>query len=171
MGSGVDPSGASAAMETSRVGDSTLVVRLRGAWRLADVLPAASDLDREIATAPVAEVRLETAGVTAWDSGLVVFLFKVLEGCRERGVRVAHAGLPGTLERMLALVQDAALPPRASTPPGSLVDRVGRAALRGRERARAVAGFVGETTRALWRFVTGRARFRGQDLGLLFEGA
>ena len=60
-----------------------------------------------------------------------------------------------------------ARPPRA----GSLLDRIGRAALRGRERARAVAGFVGETTRALWSFVTGRARFRGQDLGLLFEGA
>ena len=171
MGSGADLPEATAAMETSREGDSTLVVRLRGAWRLADVLPAASDLDREIAVAPVAELRLDAAGVTAWDSGLVVFLFKVLEGCRARGVRVEHAGLPGTLERMLALVQDAALPPRASTPPGSLLDRVGRAALRGRERGRAVAGFVGETTRALWRFVTGRARFRGQDLGLLFEGA
>jgi phospholipid/cholesterol/gamma-HCH transport system permease protein len=44
-------------------------------------------------------------------------------------------------------------------------------ALRGRERARSAVLFVGETTLALGRFVTGRARFRGQDLGLLFEGA
>jgi phospholipid/cholesterol/gamma-HCH transport system permease protein len=86
-------------------------------------------------------------------------------------VTVNHAGLPGTLERMLALVQEAANPPQAPAVTGGWLARVGRAALRGRERLRDTAAFVGETTRALWRFVTGRARFRGQDLGLLFEGA
>jgi phospholipid/cholesterol/gamma-HCH transport system permease protein len=162
---------APAAMETSREGESTLVVRLRGAWRLAGELPSASDVDRELARAPASSLRVDASGVAGWDSGLVVFLYGVLEACRARGVTVNHAGLPGTLERMLALVQEAANPPQAPAVTGGWLARVGRAALRGRERLRDTAAFVGETTRALWRFVTGRARFRGQDLGLLFEGA
>ena len=162
---------APAAMETSREGDSTLVVRLRGAWRLAGDLPAASDVDRELARAPPSTVRLDGSGVAGWDSGLVVFLYGVIEACRARGVAVAHAGLPGTLERMLALVQESALPPSAPAVRGGWLERLGRHALSWRSRIRATALFVGETTLALGRFVVGRARFRGQDLGLLFEGA
>jgi phospholipid/cholesterol/gamma-HCH transport system permease protein len=72
---------------------------------------------------------------------------------------------------MMALVQEPSLPPAAPPPRGGLLDRLGRVAIRMRDRARDTATFVGETTVAFGRFVTGRARFRGQDLGLLFEGA
>jgi phospholipid/cholesterol/gamma-HCH transport system permease protein len=101
----------------------------------------------------------------------VVFLYGVIEACRARGVAVAHAGLPGTLERMLALVQESALPPSVPARRGGWLERLGRGALAWRSRLRATALFVGETTLALGRFVVGRARFRGVDLGLLFEGA
>ena len=158
-------------METSREGAATLVVRLRGAWRLAGVLPAAADVDRELARAPASSLRVDASGVAGWDSGLVVFLYGVLEACRARGVPVIHAGLPGTLERMLALVQESALPPSVPVARGGWLEQLGRRALAWRERVRAMALFVGETTLALGRFVVGRARFRGVDLGLLFEGA
>jgi phospholipid/cholesterol/gamma-HCH transport system permease protein len=160
-----------AAMETSLEDGATLVVRLRGAWRLAGVLPGASDVDRELAATPPSSLRVDASGIAGWDSGLVVFLYGVLEACRARGVPVTHAGLPGTLERMLALVQESALPPTVPAAGGGWLERLGRRALAWRERARAMALFVGETTLALGRFVVGRARFRGVDLGLLFEGA
>jgi phospholipid/cholesterol/gamma-HCH transport system permease protein len=162
---------APAAMETSLEDGATLVVRLRGAWRLAGVLPAVSDVTRELARAPASSLRVDATGVAGWDSGLVVFLYGVLETCRARGVAVTHAGLPGALERMLALVQESALPPSVPTNRGGWLERLGRRALGWRERVRAAALFVGETTLALGRFVVGRARFRGVDLGLLFEGA
>jgi len=158
-------------METSREGTATLVVRLSGAWRLAGALPAASEVDGALAREPASALRIDAAGVAGWDSGLVVFLYGVIEACRARGVPVAHEGLPGTLARMLALVQESALPPAVPAAPRGWLERLGRRALAWRERARALALFVGETTVALGRFVTGRARFRGQDLGLLFEGA
>jgi phospholipid/cholesterol/gamma-HCH transport system permease protein len=162
---------APAAMETSRDGESTLVVRLSGTWRLAGALPAASDVEGELARVPASTLRIDASGVAGWDSGLVVFLSGVIEACRARGVPVAHDGLPGTLARMLALVQEPALAPSVPAAPRGWLERLGRRALGWRERARAVALFVGETTVALGRFVVGRARFRGQDLGLLFEGA
>ncbi|MBS1108063.1 MAG: hypothetical protein H6Q88_55, partial [Anaeromyxobacteraceae bacterium] len=158
-------------METSRSGDSTLVIRLRGAWRLAGELPASADVGRELARAPASSVRVDATGVSGWDSGLVVFLYGVIEACRTRSVPVTHAGLPATLERMLALVQESALPPTVPAAGGGWLERLGRRALAWRERVRAMALFVGETTLALGRFVVGRARFRGVDLGLLFEGA
>jgi phospholipid/cholesterol/gamma-HCH transport system permease protein len=162
---------APAAMELSRDGEATLVLRLQGTWLLAGPLPEAAEVDRELDRRPAASVRVDAGGVEHWDSGLVVFLYKVLERCRRRGVPVAHGGLPASLDRMMALVQEPSLPPAAPPPPGGILDRLGRFALHLRDRARDTATFVGETTVALGRFVTGRARFRGQDLGLLFEGA
>ncbi len=158
-------------METSREGDSTLVLRLSGTWRLSGTLPAVSEVDGELARLPASTLRVEASGVAGWDSGLVVFLYGVLEACRARAIPVTHADLPGTLTRMLALVQEPALPPSVPGAPRGWLERLGRRALVWRERSRAVALFVGETTVALGRFVVGRARFRGQDLGLLFEGA
>jgi phospholipid/cholesterol/gamma-HCH transport system permease protein len=160
-----------AAIEMSRAGGAVLVVRLRGAWRLADDLPPVADVERELDREGAATVRLEASAVADWDSGLVVFVFGLLTSCRARGIAVEHPELPGTLERMLALVQDSALPPAPPLPPGGLLDRLGVAALARREKLRAASLFVGETTLGLLRFLLGRARFRGQDLGLLLEGA
>ncbi|MEI7703460.1 MAG: ABC transporter permease [Deltaproteobacteria bacterium] len=167
-----DQTEALAAMEASREGDSTLLLRLRGTWRLAGTLPSAADVTRELERAGATALRVDASGIAGWDSGLVVFLFGVLETCRARGLPVDHEGLPPPLVRMLALVQEAALPPPSSqAPKPRWLERLGRRALGWRERVRDVASFVGETTVALGRFVTGRARFRGQDLGLLLEGA
>jgi phospholipid/cholesterol/gamma-HCH transport system permease protein len=160
-----------AAIEMSRADGSTLVVRLDGAWRLAGDLPAVADVERELAREGATAVRVDASAVADWDSGLVVFLFGVLEACRRRGIAVEHPGLPGTLERMLALVQVSALPPTTAPVRAGWLERLGRRALSWRERARAGALFMGETTIAFLRMLVGRARFRGQDLGLLLEGA
>jgi phospholipid/cholesterol/gamma-HCH transport system permease protein len=160
-----------AAIELTRVDGSVLGVRLLGAWRLAEDLPPVADVERELSRQPAATVRVDASGVGEWDSGLVVFLFGLLESCRARGVAVEHPALPGTLERMLALVQASALPEKPQAPHRGWLERLGRRALGWREKGRAASLFLGETTIGLARFLIGRARFRGQDLGLLLEGA
>src|SRR5512137_422734 len=152
-----------AVIELSRAGGSVLVVRLGGAWHLADALPPVSDVERELDRESAATVRLEASSVTDWDSGLVLFVFGLLTSCRARGVAVEHQALPGSLERMLALVQDSALPPAPPLPRGGWLERVGKRALAWREKARDASLFVGETTLALSRMLLGRARYRGQD--------
>ena len=159
-----------AALHVSRTGGSVLLT-LGGTWRLADPLPLAADALAEIAKEPATALRIDAAGVGEWDSGLVVFLYGVLEGCHARGLAVERRELPASLERMLALVQEPALPHAPPAPRPRFLERLGRAALRGRDRSRDVAGFVGETTVALGRFAVRKARFRGQDLGLLLQGA
>jgi len=167
----VAPAPAPAAIDLSRTDGSVLEVRLGGAWHLADDLPPVAVVEAELSRLGSTTVRVDASGVSDWDSGLVVFLFGLLESCRAHGIAVEHQALPGTLERMLALVQAPALPPARPPPRGGLLDRLGRRALVWREKGRAVSLFLGETTIALTRLLTGRARFRGQDLGLLLEGA
>ncbi|HQR29115.1 MAG TPA: ABC transporter permease [Anaeromyxobacteraceae bacterium] len=171
MSRGGAPPDVPAAMELSREGEATLVARLTGSWRLAGALPEAALLERELDQAPAAAARIDAAGVAGWDTGLVVFVWSALESLRARGVPVTRDGFPPALERMLALVQETAHPPQPPAPARGLLVRTGRLALRARERAWDLASFVGETTQALWRFLTRRARFRGQDLGLLLDGA
>jgi phospholipid/cholesterol/gamma-HCH transport system permease protein len=162
---------APAAIQVSRTGGSGLLVRLTGSWRLAGELPPAADVLEEIDREPPAAVRIEAADVADWDSGFVVFLYGILEGCRARGVAVEHESLPAPVARMLALVQEPAMAPAPPARRPALLERLGRRALWARERTRDVASFVGETTLALGRFAVHRARFRGQDLGLLLQGA
>jgi phospholipid/cholesterol/gamma-HCH transport system permease protein len=156
------PAPAPAAIDVSRRDGSVLE---------ADDLPPVAVVEEELSRLGAATVRVDASGVSDWDSGLVVFLFGLLESCRAHGIVVEHQALPGTLERMLALVQAPALPPAPPRPRGGWLERLGRRALAWREKGRAVSLFLGETTIALTRLLTGRARFRGQDLGLLLEGA
>jgi len=165
------PAPVPAAIEMSRVDGSVLSVRLDGAWRLAGDLPPVADVEEALSREGAASVRVDASGVADWDSGLVVFLFGLLESCRRRGVALEYRGLAGSLERMLALVQAPAHPPAPPPPRGPWLERLGKRALRWRDKARASSLFLGETTIALVRFPLGRARFRGQDLGLLLEGA
>jgi len=158
-----------AALELSRAGDGTLVLRLAGTWRLEGELPAASLVERALDAQAAGGVTVDAAGVRAWDTGLVVFLFRVLAACEARGLAVDRGGLPPGVQRLLDLVQEAALPPARPAGRPALLERVGRRSLWARDRARDLAGFVGETTLGLGRFAFGRARFRREDLWLLLQ--
>jgi len=158
-----------AALDMSRAEDGTLVLRLAGSWRLEGAMPGPSEVERELESRPAPRVALDAVSVGNWDTGLVVFLSRVLEACRSRGVPVDRAGLPPGLQRLLDLVQEAALPPARPAGRPGLLERVGRAALRGRDEGRDIVTFVGDTTLALGRFASRRARYRGVDLGLLLQ--
>jgi phospholipid/cholesterol/gamma-HCH transport system permease protein len=158
-----------ATLEASVGPDGALVLRLAGAWRLERALPDASEVEREIEVRHPPRLSVDAARVTGWDTGLVVFVSRVLEACRSRGVEVDRVGLPPGIQRLLDLVQQPALPPSRSGGRRGLLERVGRSALAARDRVRDLSTFVGETTLGLGRLVVGRARFRRVDLGLLLQ--
>jgi phospholipid/cholesterol/gamma-HCH transport system permease protein len=158
-----------ATVEVRRAADASLLVRLGGSWRLADRLPHADEVARELERSRAPSVTIEGAGLGAWDSALVAFVADVLDGCRARGVPVDARGLPAEVGRLLDVTQEApAAAERAASSAGP-VERVGVRALRRHGQARDALAFVGETTLALGRFVGGRARVRAQDLWLLVQ--
>ena len=162
---------APAALEVRREADSALVVKLVGTWRLSVETPTLAAVEGELERGPVPRLSVDAAAVSSWDSALVVFLARLLESCKARGVPVERSGLPAGLQRLLDLVQEPELPPAGPTRPPGLVERVGRRALFLRDRMADVSAFGGWTTLALGRFAARRARYRGVDLGLLLQGA
>jgi phospholipid/cholesterol/gamma-HCH transport system permease protein len=160
-----------AALQIRREADSTLVIQLAGTWRLAAETPSFSVFERELERGPAPRVAIDAAAVSSWDSALLVFLFRLLEACRIRGIPVERSGLPGGLRRLLDLVQEPELTAAASPRPGGSLEHIGRRALFLRRRLGSVSAFLGWTTLALGRFAARRARYRPVDLGLLLQGA
>ncbi len=160
-----------AALEIRREADSTLVVRLAGAWRLAAETPSLSAVEGELERGLAPRVAIDAAAVSSWDSALVVFLSRLFETCKARGIPVERSGLPGAVRRLLDLVQEPEVAAAPAPHPAGPLEHIGRRALSVRRRLGSVSAFLGWTTLAFGRFAVRRARYRRADLGLLVQGA
>ncbi len=158
-----------ATVEMRRAVDASLLVRLGGSWRLADGLPRVGDVERELERSRAPSVTIDAAGLSGWDSGLVVFVGAVLDGCRARGIPVDARGLPAEVGRLLEIAQETPVPVERAAPRPSGIERVGVRALKRHEQLEYAVTFVGDTALALGRFGGRRARFRSQDLWLLVQ--
>jgi phospholipid/cholesterol/gamma-HCH transport system permease protein len=150
-----------------------IVLRLAGSWRLQDHLPSPMAVETELASAASARrLGFDTREVTAWDSGLLVFVLNMLDAAASRGLAVDRSGLPDGVRKLLDLA--AAVPERDTKRAGaspSLLARVGASAMSELAGAREMITFVGEASLALAHAVVGRARFRRVDLLLNIQEA
>jgi len=158
-------------LDLQRPAADTLVARLSGSWCIQDGIPLATDLWREIeAQSSVRHLAFDTAGLTAWDTGLLSLLSRLIEQCRTAGIEVDQSGLPEGAKRLLALA--AAVPERAGAraePRGSWLAVIGTEAMKLGGDATKMLEFVGSATLALVAFGRGRARFQGGDLALIIQ--
>lgn len=133
-------------------------------------LPEPSGAVSELHAARVSHLAFDARQITAWDSGLVTFVLKVLGETAARGVAADRAGLPDGVRRLIAMAEAAPerQTGRTGAPPPWLA-RLGNNAI---ATARAVAvgfGFLGESLLAFGAVVRGRARFRMSDLFLVVQ--
>lgn len=154
-------------MSFARAGDSTLVIRLTGHWHLRRDVPSASVVIGELSkTPPASRVSFDASELTGWDSGLVSFVADVSESCRARGITEDRSGLPAGVRRLLELAQ--AVPEkqgaRAGTQKVPFFQRVGEATIGYGASISDTMAFVGDTTLAVGRLLSGRARYRRIDL-------
>jgi phospholipid/cholesterol/gamma-HCH transport system permease protein len=150
-----------------------IVLRLSGSWRMQDHLPSPAEVETQLASAPSArQLSFDAREVSAWDTGLLVFILKVLDAGTARGLTVDRAGLPEGVRKLLDL---AAAVPERDTKRGvtsqPFLARLGRSAMAAWSGAREMVTFVGEATLALSRAAVGRARFRRVDLMLNIQEA
>ena len=139
---------------------------LAGPWTKAERLPATADLEgRMSAAGPIRRVGFDTAGLSGWDSALIVFIGQVEALAARVGAEFDVSGLPDGAQRVFRLAR--AVPPRAAAGPAGktlgLAGRIGTAVIGLGASLREVFTFVGEAAIALVRFATGRARFRRAD--------
>ena len=150
-----------------------LALRLAGSWRMQDHLPLPADVEAELAGATSARrLSFDARQVSAWDTGLLIFVLSVLDAAKSLGFTVDRSGLPEGVRKLLDLA--AAVPERETkrggAPPAFLA-RVGQGAMSVLAGGREMIAFVGEATIALGHAAIGRARFRRVDLMLNIQEA
>ena len=144
------------------------VLRLTGDWSIAFGPPPDEPVRSHLESlAAGARIRIDTGDLGDWDSVLPSFVLRVHEMAEARGVELDTQSLPEGAVRLVRLAT--AVPPRTrerTDPPAPLLDRIGKATLAWRDGAEDAVIFLGETTIAFWRLLTGRANVRGQDFWL-----
>jgi phospholipid/cholesterol/gamma-HCH transport system permease protein len=158
-------------MDFSRTEGATLLIRLLGNWRLGEGIPAVTEVERALADgAPVRRIAFDAGELSAWDSGLLIFLRRVMEQAHRSQIEIERSGLPEGVRKLLGLA--AAVPPRgthADTEPPAFVARIGQRALDIAEDAGELVGFVGDATLAFVRLLGGKARYRRSDLAAIIQ--
>lgn len=159
-------------LQLSKTPDGTLIVTLGGEWRLEGALPSPGAVGNEIeASAGISRVAFDTGGLSGWDSGLLTFLLEVIDICSKRGIQVNREGLPPGAIRLLNLAT--AVPERKGARRGGgrapFLERAGESAILLWRSTRETLAFIGETSLAFMRLITGKSRFRGSDLMLIIQ--
>jgi phospholipid/cholesterol/gamma-HCH transport system permease protein len=147
-------------------------IALAGAWVLASGGCPAAEISRRLAAFPAAKViAFDLKDLTAWDSVLIDFLAKLETIASSHAIAIDRSGLPGGVERLLALAR--AVPEhRDARRDRGLPDplsRVGAATTVFVSAGADFAGFVGEAWLAIGRLMVGRARLRAGDFLLAIE--
>ncbi|HTR44620.1 MAG TPA: ABC transporter permease [Thermodesulfovibrionales bacterium] len=148
--------------------EDTLLVRLTGEWKLANRLPAADEVMKQVDAGPkIKRITFDTEGLKGWDSGLLIFLIRLQElASQGRAIAVEQDGLVPGVKRLLRLA--AAVPERAGARREaariSFLDRLGDSAIAFGNSILEMLAFIGEASVALLRLIGGKARFRSSDL-------
>jgi phospholipid/cholesterol/gamma-HCH transport system permease protein len=148
-----------------------MVLHLAGSWRLEDRLPGVSEVERGLeAGPPVRRLVFEARSVSAWDSGLLTFVRKLLDEGKRRGFEVDRGDLPEGAQRLLDLATAVAAKEtgRGAKHPAWL-ERVGERAEAAEAGAAAILVFIGQACLAFWALLRRRSRFQSSDLWLIIE--
>jgi len=157
----------------SQAEGGTLVLKLRGDWKLKSGLPAPGSLEKQFdLSAHPSRLTFDTTELTGWDSGLLAFLSGLQELCKTRKLELDASSLPEGARRLLKLA--AAVPEREgarrSESHHDFLTMVGLESLLLWRSLGDMLTFLGEALESFGRLMVGRARFRRRDLvDIIFE--
>ncbi len=157
----------------SRLDDDTLQIRLAGSWRIEDGLPSINQIQKETNSQPqIRRITFDTEEITAWDSGLLTFLTRVVDQSTQSQIQMDREGLPAGVRRLLELAE--AVPEkegaRAVSTRSSFLEQVRIAIIGTGSGLRELLSFLGEVTITFFKLLGMKARYRTSDLMLLIQG-
>jgi phospholipid/cholesterol/gamma-HCH transport system permease protein len=146
------------------------VLQFAGPWQSQHGLAEPTSLLDELRSRAIRHVVFDASQVTAWDSGLVTFVLKLLREAAKLGVDADRAGLPDGVQRLVALAE--AVPERQTgrsdaRPPW--LAQVGARAIATATALTSGLAFLGESLLAFEAFLRRRARFRVSDLFVIIQ--
>jgi phospholipid/cholesterol/gamma-HCH transport system permease protein len=143
-----------------RVAGPELAVDLSGSWRLHDPRLRWTDL---VGAEQPARVRLQSDGLVAWDSSILLFVDEIVRWCGSRSIACDLAALPESMRRLLVQLEagrEAPAPPERSH---SLLTAVGVSSQYLFQQARGIFQFVGECVESGGRVLSRPSSFRWRD--------
>jgi phospholipid/cholesterol/gamma-HCH transport system permease protein len=151
----------------SQAEGGTLVVKLRGDWKLKGGLPAPGIVEQQLnLSAQPRSLAFDTSELAAWDSGLIAFLSGLQELCRQRKLEFDTANLPEGARRLLklaAVVAEIEGTRRIEAHHGFFM-LVGLESIALWRSMGDMLSFLGQALESFGRLAVGRARFRRRDL-------
>lgn len=150
----------------------TLDIVLKGSWRLQDRTPSIEPVVREISSNPrIQHISFSSSGITAWDTGLLVFLSGLIRSCQDMKLHVNADGLPGGIRKLLELAASSPETQTASRHDVSenLLSQIGNTTIDIAAGVPNALRFLGESVKSVVRLVTRRAQYNGTDLFFIIQ--
>ena len=146
----------------------TLDILLKGSWRLQDRIPTIESVVKEISSNPrIQHISFSSSGITAWDSGLLVFLSRLIRSCKDMKLHVNADGLPGGIRKLLDL---AASSPEAKAASRhdineNLLSQIGNSTIDIAAGVPDALRFLGESVKSIRR----KAQYNSTDLYFIIQ--
>jgi phospholipid/cholesterol/gamma-HCH transport system permease protein len=153
--------------------ENTLKIKFLGNWRIVLGIPPVEAVLEELKKYPaVGKIIFDSASLTRWDSGLLAFLFDLNKHCKKNNIQLDYQALPQGVQKILSLagsvsVEDKHKVNKEKTE--TLIESIGRLALKKWHSAKERVEFLGEVTEAFVNLFSGKARFRIFDLLILIQ--
>ncbi len=149
-----------------------LRVCLGGNWLLKYPRPDPCEVILLLRETPqIRQITIDGSDLEHWDSGLLVFLYQLLDYGKEKGILLNCQGLPEGARRLMKLAT--AVSPSGEAghgkKPPSWLATIGLEVIELAEEVYDFIHFAGESTIAGMRFIRGKARYRTGDFWLLLQ--
>lgn len=160
--------------EYKKINEKTILVSLSGGWLLSSDKTVSKQTLSQISDAGCfKELIIKDAGITGWDSALLVFLRSANALARTAVAEFSVSEMPEGVRRLLNLA--ASFPANAGTEHteqvNSFLARVGHNTHTAYQNVKDTASFIGELTSAFFALLLGKARFRMCDFTLVLQEA
>jgi phospholipid/cholesterol/gamma-HCH transport system permease protein len=161
-----------ATINLERLPGDTLAIHLAGKWQLGKDVPSAENARAELIAQPTVKgIVFNTDALSFWDSSILTFLVEILRLSVKEGIKIEKDGLPSGVRQLIDIAT--AVPKKEDAEKSvvheSVLSRVGSDTIHFIQSAGELISFIGETSVALIRMITGRARFLTSDLWVLIQ--
>lgn len=147
-----------------RADGDTTVLTLTSDWTSIDATAETAGAMKLLDRPGLRAITFDTAGLTRWDSSLLVFISGLCRAASQRAIGVDASGLPPATRGLLALLP-AAPPAAAGKPPsGTMLERIGDWAIAQTGVWGAIAELIGEQVLRTAAWLRGRAKIRAVDV-------
>lgn len=150
-----------------------LKIKLLGNWRAVLGIPSVEIVITELKKYPdTKKIAFDSVSLTKWDSGLLAFLFSLSKYCKKNNIQLDVENLPVGVQKILALASGVLVKDKRAIlkeKDDSLIEKIGRLALKKWHSLNGIMEFLGEVTQAFVKFFSRKARFRVFDFLMLIQ--